>query len=638
MTVVDDIKSRLDLVDLVSETVKLKKSGKNYSGFCPFHANTKTPAFVVFSDTGTWRCFGQCNEGGDIFRFVMKKEGWDFPQALKYLAERAGIQLQPITPERQAADEAGDRQRKLLEEAVIFYHHQMISTTEGQKALEYLHLRNLRDEILQAFEIGYAPNSNDALLTYLQSKSCSVEELVDSGLISRRDSGQVFDRFRHRIMFPIRTAEGKMAGFGGRILNSEDIPKFLNSPQTLVFDKGKLLYGLHAARKMIRSKNQVIIVEGYLDVLALHQAGFTNVVSPMGTALTEDQLHLVKGLTRRIVLALDPDTAGVNATLRGLDTARQALDHATDRVFDVRGLMHQEARLEADIRVATMPDGLDPDDVVARSPDEWTNLISNSKHIITHVIDSLVIDKNLEDPRIKSEIAAQVLPLIEDIANPIERDSYRQQLARILKVDERALTTTIRKKQPISRKRPHVQEEKTSNRPVVPGLVKVGISEPLEKYILGSLITNPESIYRLDRELQSNGLKTISEDDFPDADYRTLYNIIGKAIEQTQEDPIEYISTNIPESLLDIADGIRIPLDITEHQKLRHIEELHRAVIRLRRNTVNENLLQLRFLQEETQAEEDWRNMPYQNLVVQYTQMRDKLDRALVNTRIRIDH
>ncbi len=253
---------------------------------------------------------------------------------------------------------------------------------------------------------------------------------MDSGLVSRRDNGQLFDRFRNRILFPIRTAEGKMAGFGGRILDPNDVPKFLNSPQTLIFDKGHLLYGLHAARKPIRAANQVVIVEGYLDVLALHQAGFTNAVSPMGTALTEDQLRLVKGLTRRIVLALDPDTAGINATLRGLDTARQALDHTADRVFDVRGLMHQEARLEADIRVASMPDGLDPDDVVARDPGEWERLIANAKHIITHVIDTLIVDKNLEDPRVKREIASQVLPLIEDVANPIERDGYRQQLAR----------------------------------------------------------------------------------------------------------------------------------------------------------------------------------------------------------------
>jgi DNA primase len=632
MTVVDDIKSRLDLVDLVSENVKLKKSGKNYTGFCPFHSNTKTPAFVVFSDTGTWRCFGQCNEGGDIFRYVMKREGWDFAQALKYLAERAGVQLQQTTPESRAADEAGDRQRKLLEDAVIFYRHQLLNTPDGHKALQYLNSRNLKDGILDTFGIGYAPNSNDAILSYFRTRGVSEDELVDSGLVSRRDNGQPFDRFRNRILFPIRTAEGKIAGFGGRILDPNDVPKFLNSPQTLIFDKGHLLYGLDVARKPIRAANQVVIVEGYLDVLALHQAGFTNAVSPMGTALTEDQLRLVKGLTRRIVLALDPDTAGINATLRGLDTARQALDHTADRVFDVRGLMHQEARLEADIRVASMPDGLDPDDVVARDPGEWESLIARAKHIITHVIDTVIVDKNLEDPRVKREIASQVLPLIEDVANPIERDGFRQQLARIIRVDERTLVTT-RNAPPIIRKRHKQADQEVPSQ--APATIKMSQEAPLEKYILGSLLSDPELIYRLDRELQSNGLKSVGEDDYPDTDFRSLFDVIHKAIDQAQLDPKQFIQEELPPNLVMLADEIRTPVDATEYQKLRHVEELHRAVIRLRRNTVNANLLQLKFLQEETQSGEDWRNLPYQSLVVQYTQMRDKLDRAMGNTRIR---
>jgi DNA primase len=632
MTVVDEIKSRLDLVDLVSENVKLKKSGKNYTGFCPFHSNTKTPAFVVFSDTGTWRCFGQCNEGGDIFRYVMKREGWDFAEALKYLAERAGVQLHPTTPESRAADEAGDRQRYLLEDAVIFYRHQLINTPDGRKALQYLNNRNLKDGILDAFGVGYAPNSNDAILSHFRARDISEDELVDTGLVSRRDNGQPFDRFRNRILFPIRTAEGKIAGFGGRILDPNDVPKFLNSPQTLIFDKGHLLYGLDAARKPIRAANQVVIVEGYLDVLALHQAGFTNAVSPMGTALTEDQLRLVKGLTRRIVLALDPDTAGINATLRGLDTARQALDHTADRVFDVRGLMHQEARLEADIRVASMPDGLDPDDVVTRDPGEWERLIANAKHIITHVIDTLIVDKNLEDPRVKREIASQILPLIEDVANPIERDGFRQQLARIIRVDERVLVTS--RNAPLVIRKRHKQADQGVP-PQVPVTIKMSQDTPLEKYILGSLLGDPELIYRLDRELQSNGLKSVGEDDYPDTDFRGLFDVIHKAIDQAQMDPKQFIQEKLPPNLVTLADEIRTPVDMTEYQKLRHVEELHRAVIRLRRNTVNANLLQLRFLQEETQSGEDWRNLPYQSLVVQYTQMRDKLDRAMGNTRIR---
>lgn len=635
MTVVDEIKARLDLVDLVSENVKLKKSGKNFTGFCPFHSNTKTPAFVVFSDTGTWRCFGQCNEGGDIFRYVMKREGWDFSRALKYLAERAGVALHPVTPESQAADEAGERQHKLLEDAVIFYRHQLINTPEGRKALDYLNHRNLQDEVLDAFGVGYAPNSNESILNHFRGRSISDDEMVDSGLASRRESGQVFDRFRNRIMFPIRTAEGKMAGFGARILNPDDVPKFLNSPQTLIFDKGRLLYGLYAARKAIRTQNQVVIVEGYLDVLALHQAGFTNTVSPMGTALTEDQLRLVKGLTRRIVLALDPDTAGLKATLRGLESARQASDTTTDHnFFDVRGLIQHEARLEADIRVASLPDGLDPDEIVTRNPDEWAELIKKSKHIITHVIDTLVFEKNLDDPKVKSEIASQVLPLIEDIANPIERDSYRQQLARIIRVDERALATT-RNVPPVARKRRHVPEKIKSPPPQAHGVAKPDQDTLLEKYILGSLLRDPELIYRLDRELQINGLNAVGADDFPGTDYHSLFDVIHKAIDQAQIDPSQYIVENLPEGLVSLANEIRTPIDKTDLQKLRHVEELQRGVIRLRRNLVNDSLLQLRFLQEETQSNEDWRNLPYQSLVIQYTQMRDKLDRALGNTRIR---
>jgi len=355
----------------------------------------------------------------------------------------------------------------------------------------------------------------------------------------------------------------------------------------------------------------------------------------MGTALTEDQLRLVKGLTRRIVLALDPDTAGLKATLRGLESARQASDTTTDHnFFDVRGLMQHEARLEADIRVASLPDGMDPDEVVARNPDEWAELIKKSKHIITHVIDSLVMDKNLDDPKVKSEVASQVLPLIEDIANPIERDGYRQQLARTIRVDERALAVA-RNAPPVTRKHRRETPEVKGAPTRVHTVTRTGRETLLEKYILGSLLGDPELIYRLDRELQINGLNALSADDFPDADYHSLFDVIHRAIDQAQTDPVQYVTDNLPDGLLPLVNEIKVPVDNTDYQKLRHVEELHRGVIRLRRNLVNESLLQLRFLQEETQSNEDWRNLPYQSLVVQYTQMRDKLDRALGNTRIR---
>ena len=414
MTAIDDIKSRIDIVDLVSETVQLRRSGKNYTGFCPFHSNTRTPAFVVFPETGTWRCFGQCNEGGDIFGFLMKKEGWDFSETLKVLAERAGVELRPPTAQEKAAAEEHDSLRALLEEAVIYYRHNLYNSPAGKVALDYLRQkRNLKDETIEVFGLGYSPHAWDAGLNFFKSKDYREDELIAAGLVTVREGAgeegrgggeerRIFDRFRHRIIFPIRDERGRMSGFGARILDPEDVPKFLNSPQTVIFDKGHLLYGLDRARKVIRTQDQVVIVEGYLDVIALHQAGYANAVSPMGTALTETQLRLLKKSTRRMVLALDADAAGDQATLRGLQLARQTLDHTSEPVFDARGLLSHEARLQADIRVTTLPPGLDPDEVVNRDPKEWERIIEKARPIVIHVMETLISSRDVNDPKTKT--------------------------------------------------------------------------------------------------------------------------------------------------------------------------------------------------------------------------------------------
>ncbi|RPI23216.1 MAG: DNA primase [Chloroflexota bacterium] len=514
MSSIDEIKARIDIVDLVSETVQLRRTGKNHIGFCPFHSNTRTPSFVVFAESGTWRCFGQCNEGGDIFSYVMKKEGWDFSEALKYLAERAGVQLKPVTPQDQVAAEEHDRLRELLEEAVTFYRHHLTATSAGKTALDYLHKRGLKDETMEAFGLGYAPHSFDAARNHFKSKGFSDKDLLDAGLLTERaaEEGEsrapsIYDRFRNRIMFPIRDERGRMAGFGARILDPNDIPKFLNSPQTPVFDKGRLFYGLDRARKSIRTQDQVVIVEGYLDVIALHQAGFTNVVSPMGTALTEHQLYLVKRYTRRIVLALDPDAAGAKATLRGLQVARQAMDHEQEVVaFDARGLLGHEARLQADIRVTTLPEGMDPDDVVNRDPAEWERILENARPVVVHVMETLAANRDMDDPKVKNEIAAQVLPLIEDIPSSIERDTYRQRLARLLRVDERALQGEVRATPPRRRRGPaRPAGAETQAAPKAVGFA-VEASLALESHCLGVLLRRPELSYRIDRALQEHGM------------------------------------------------------------------------------------------------------------------------------------
>jgi DNA primase len=229
MSAIDEIKARVDILDLVSESVQLRRTGKNYIGFCPFHPNSRTPAFVVFPDSGTWRCFGQCNEGGDVFRFVMKKEGWDFSQALHILAERAGVTLTPVTPEKQAEEDEHERLRTLLEEAVTFYRHHLTQTPAGKQAYAYLQKRGLQPATIETFGLGYAPESWDALIRYFTSKGYTSAELLQAGLVTERQSSDssnpskgIYDKFRHRVIFPIRDGMGRMVGFGGRILNPED--------------------------------------------------------------------------------------------------------------------------------------------------------------------------------------------------------------------------------------------------------------------------------------------------------------------------------------------------------------------------------------------------------------------------------
>jgi DNA primase len=624
LSVIDEIKARIDIVDLISESVKLRRSGKSYSGFCPFHENKRTPAFAVFPETGTWRCFGQCNEGGDIFRFVMKKEGWEFSEALKYLAGKAGVQLQPYYEEDKERGEEYERLRNLLEEAVTFYRHQLFHTPAGQSALNYLHQRGINDPTVETFGLGYAPQGWEAALQHFAGRGYTPEELLQVGLATSRESGGVYDRFRHRIMFPIRDPVGKMAGFGARILNPEDVPKFLNSPQTPLFDKGRLLYGLDLARKPIRTQDQVVIVEGYLDVIALHQGGYANAVSPMGTALTETQLRLLKRFTRRIVLALDADAAGEKATLRGLEVARQALDHSQEMVFDPRGLLRNEARLQADLRVTTLPAGVDPDEVVNRDPAEWGRILEAARPIVVHVMETLAAGRDLEDAKVKSVIAAQVMPLIADVPDPVERDAYRQRLARLLKVDERALQGT----QPAARARRQRREETEAaaqSRPAAPA------GQPsllLEKYILSTLVQHPETLNLLDRVLQKASLARFSLQDFDQSDYQAVVRLVQQSLEQDEQEPHEYLFAHFPETLADLMQVLQQVLP-QEGTPDRLLEDLARSVMRLRRARLNESLNQLRYLQEDLQQQGDLRAVPYQDLVMQHTRARDLLDRAL---------
>jgi DNA primase len=638
MTVIDEIKARVDIIDLVSESVQLRRTGKNYTGFCPFHPNSRTPAFVIFPDSGTWRCFGQCNEGGDIFKFIMKKEGLDFAQALRLLAERAGVVLTPMTPERQAEADEHERLRGLLEEAVTFFRHHLLNTPAGQQAMAYLNKRGFTAAAIETFGLGYAPEAWEALTGYFTAKGFTIDDLLQAGLVTERQGGEgVYDKFRHRVMFPIRDPAGRMVGFGGRILNPEDLPKFMNSPQTALFDKGRLLYALDLARKAIRAQDQVVIVEGYLDVIALHQAGFNNVVSPMGTALTEDQLRALKRLTRRIVLALDPDAAGQKATLRGLQMARQAMDHSTELTFDPRGLLRHEARLAADLRVTTLPEGLDPDEIVLRDPQEWARIVEAARPIVTHVMETLAAGQDLENPKVKSEIAGQVLPLIEDVPDPFEREAYRQRLARLLRVDERSLLGAQPTARPVRRRRPATAlPAGPGAQPGKPGQAFEAPLRPeaaLEAHCLRLLLRQPDALNLLDRVLQKAGVSRFSIQDFEHADYQALAGLVLQSIDQDDMEPAQYIQERLPETLQDGFRELLAPYPHGEPSAERLVEDLIQTVMRLRQVRTRAHVDQLIFMQRDVQQEgsqgslEDYQGI--HQVVLQCTRVLRNLNRAL---------
>ncbi len=423
-----------------------------------------------------------------------------------------------------------------------------------------------------------------------------------------RQSGGYYDRFRNRVMFPIRDSQGRPAGFGARILNPEDTPKFINSSQTALFDKGGLLYGLDLARKAIREEKQAVIVEGYLDVIVLHQGGFTNTVSPMGTALTEQQLQLLKPYTRRIVLALDADAAGAKATLRGLEVARQTLDHTAEISFDSGGLQRNESRLQADIRVTTIPEGMDPDEVVLRDPQEWRTILDAAKPIVSHVMDTLMAGQDLNDPQVKSDIVKRILPLIEDVADPIKRGDFRQKLARALHLDETLLMTVSQRERRPSRRAPARAKpagtraaEALSQMPAAAKRISA-----LERHCLRLILRQPDALFKLDRALQDRGLGRFSPQEIEDGGLSQLAEIVYQAIHQDLLDEKEYILANTPESLRGMVETLLEKLPIGEPAFEIIPEELTRSILQLRLLRINEKMSQMQFMltDGETQGED----------------------------------
>jgi DNA primase len=433
-----EIKARLDVVEVIGRKVTLKKSGQTFKGLCPFHSE-KTPSFIVFPDKGNYHCFG-CGANGDVFSFVMKTENVDFPEALRQLAAQAGVELKAKASTAEA-DRRRDQLIAVLEQATLYF-QQALRRSDGQAARDYLTSRGINAETVDRFRLGWASDSWDGLFKYLSGKGVSPDLIVAAGLAAERESGGFYDRFRGRVIFPISSERGEVVGFGGRTL-SDSQPKYLNSPETELFDKGSTLYGIDQAKAAIRTAQRVIIVEGYVDVLIAHQSGIREVVASLGTALTERQVGILKRLTRTVVLALDSDAAGDEAVLRGLEVARHVYSDATVAVPLPQGLVRLESRLGADIMIAALPRGRDPDEIIREDVDAWRQIVDHARPVVDFYFDVVLGRTDLTSPKGAAAAVHQLLPIIGDVRDSMQQAVYLRRLSDRVQIAEPLLVSEL---------------------------------------------------------------------------------------------------------------------------------------------------------------------------------------------------
>ncbi len=613
MGVIDEIKDRLDIVEIIGAYVPLQKAGRNFKALCPFH-NEKTPSFHVFPDNQRWHCFGACAEGGDVFTFVMKMEGWDFRTALEELARKAGVELQPRTPQQVEAEEESERLRAALTEAVLYYHHLLRHATEAGGARQYLARRGLSDETIERFQLGYSLPGWDRLRAYLLEKGFGLGELLRAGLVSERDDGTTYDRFRERLMIPIHDSRGRPVGFGARTLDPHGVPKYLNSPQSPIFDKGRTLFGLDHAREALRQQDQVVIVEGYMDVMQAHQTGFGNVVAQMGTALGEPQVRQLQKYTRRFVLALDPDAAGVQATLRGLQVTRDALDREWEPVFDPRGLVGFEGRLGAEIRVLSLPAGYDPDDLIREDPQAWQTLVDEALPVVEFYLQTLLRQADLQDAKERARIVEGMLPLLRDVTDPVERETYAQKVGQALGIETRTILEYLRS----------AERQSARRTPAAPARRAGPPRADLEGYCLAVLLAQPWLRDEVDHFLAHAGLPGLRAQDFVDPAYRTVFQTWQGGVEAglplleglrrslpdqagEQFERLAVAAQDNPAAMLSAGartDTTRFQAEGRSLHGMAHeqwLEEGARAVLRLREHHLRQNEAELRMLVQEAQ-------------------------------------
>ena len=550
MTVVDDIKARLDILEVVGQRVQLQRSGRSFKGNCPFHQE-RTPSFHVFPDRQTWRCFGACATGGDAVGFVMRSEGLEFREAIRQLAQQVGLPM----PDRQGS-RAEDPTFQMNEAACAFF-QRTLASTQGSDARAYMERRGLDRAAADVFQIGLAPSDGVSLREHIVRQGFDPARLVAAGLVREGDDGEQRDLFRGRLIIPIRDAEGRLAGFGGRALDDSE-PKYLNSPQSEVFDKSRLLYAMDQARDSIR-KDGAVIVEGYMDAIAAHQAGFRNVVASMGTALTEPQVNTIRRLTDRVTMALDQDTAGQQATLRSLDPTQYR------KLYSSTGNQSILRRPDVpDIRIAVMPRGQDPDDVIRRSPSEWRSLVAKAIPLLEFVIATKTANVAGSSATGKAAIADEVASLIFAVEDAPQQDFYFRMLAEKLEVPLDTLRASVSRRgspQPRRRAAPNGASPVAGEQATASPFSRLD-RDPVEEYFLALLLRYPDL---------GEFAETVTEDMFQRPENREIYSSYLSAASQSGTEGM------LEESLLEAApEGVRERLDALRERTLLPMDLLKR--------------------------------------------------------------
>jgi DNA primase len=511
-SVTDEIKARVDLVELIGRTVRLKRVGSQFSGLCPFHVE-KTPSFYVRPQTQSWHCFG-CNKSGTAFDWVMEREHLEFGEALRTLATMTGVAL-PEHRDPEAEDQAR-RLYTILERAQTFYQGLLWGST-AMRARDYLAGRGLANETLRAFGMGYAPSGN-GLLRYLEHDGFSEQELQAAGVISLADDGHPFDFLRDRVLFPIRDGQGRVIAFGGRSLDDDAKPKYLNSRETLLFHKHETLFAFDLARKPMGQERQVVIVEGYMDAAMAHQHGYHNVVATLGTAVTDRHLRLLRRQVDEIVLALDADAAGQAATWRALQVADESLRTGLTPVV---GPNRRQQRFVPDrsvrLRVLALPSGKDPDELIRSNPNSWPTVVKAALPVVDFVLQRLEVRHDLKTAQGKAAAADEIAEVLAGIANPIEQDSYTNEVATRLGVESDAVRRLLKSKQRGKHAAPAAKAESTPSGPMrVRG-------DALDDYMLALVMRLKEVPLEQPREAPL-------EPEFILSESRALYHALGGEI------------------------------------------------------------------------------------------------------------